>query len=155
MKTFAALTTVGLLMLSGCQSGVANPQVTPPSVPSSTSKPPTQPARILTITSDTQQPDLPQILIPGLELKVFAGKGKAGYQDGKALESAFDTPLGMAKDEKGNIYVADRKNYRIRKRAPVFHMVCGPVVCCNLFGELWMSEKVFAKPKKDFRCHRV
>lgn len=116
MKRLFTLYSFGLLMLSpACHSGVNSTQVAPQSRPQTMSSSSAEPNRILTITSETHHLNLPQILVSGLELKVFAGKGKAGYQDGKALEAAFDTPLGMAKDEHGNIYVADRKNYRVRK----------------------------------------
>ncbi|PIQ23379.1 hypothetical protein COW64_24470, partial [bacterium (Candidatus Blackallbacteria) CG18_big_fil_WC_8_21_14_2_50_49_26] len=56
-----------------------------------------------------------KILVPGLELKVFAGSGKAGYKDGPALEAEFRSFGGMAQDEQGNLYISDSEDFRIRK----------------------------------------
>lgn len=46
-----------------------------------------------------------------------AGKGEAGYyQDGiAAAEAWLNTPLGVAVDSAGNLYIADVLNHRIRK----------------------------------------
>ncbi|CAN8313086.1 unnamed protein product [Cochlearia groenlandica] len=45
----------------------------------------------------------------------FAGDGNTGYVDGKADNSRFNKPRGFAVDAKGNVYVADKSNYAIRK----------------------------------------
>lgn len=71
--------------------------------------------RILTIHSSTQEPDLPQIAIPGLELKIIAGSGQAGYREGSAMEARFSRPSGIAMDAQRNLYIADLDNHRIRK----------------------------------------
>jgi sugar lactone lactonase YvrE len=39
----------------------------------------------------------------------------AGYEDGDAISSKFNQPKGLCVDAKGNIYVADSNNNRIRK----------------------------------------
>jgi sugar lactone lactonase YvrE len=44
--------------------------------------------------------------------------GITGSADGTGAAAQFDTPLGVAVDENGNVYVADRYNYTIRKIAP-------------------------------------
>ncbi|PKL80206.1 MAG: hypothetical protein CVV27_00755 [Candidatus Melainabacteria bacterium HGW-Melainabacteria-1] len=92
----------GVLMSSACQPIVsqANPSI---------------PGRLLTITHQTHQPGLPQIMVPGLELKIIAGTGQAGYQDGPALLASFNTPAGLAVDNQGNLYIADSENFRVRK----------------------------------------
>lgn len=43
-----------------------------------------------------------------------AGDGAAGYRDGRAADSEFDAPVGVAVDERGNVFVADTYNDRIR-----------------------------------------
>ncbi len=41
--------------------------------------------------------------------------GKAGYKEGHASEALFNRPGGIAVDNRGNIYIADTGNFRIRK----------------------------------------
>jgi DNA-binding CsgD family transcriptional regulator/sugar lactone lactonase YvrE len=50
-------------------------------------------------------------------LSKFAGTGVAGFSgDGGAAETAqLDWPIGLALDAKGNVYIADTENNRIRK----------------------------------------
>ena len=48
----------------------------------------------------------------------IAGRSQEGYQDGKALTALFDFPKGMAYDSKGNLFIADMYNHRIRKLSP-------------------------------------
>ena len=45
----------------------------------------------------------------------FAGDGTAGFADGQRTSAKFNAPCGIAVDNAGNIYVADRGNIRIRK----------------------------------------
>jgi len=55
----------------------------------------------------------------GGTISKLAGLGLAGfYGDGAAaVEAALDTPLGLALDSAGNLYIADVFNHRIRKVA--------------------------------------
>jgi sugar lactone lactonase YvrE len=48
----------------------------------------------------------------------LAGSGKAGFADGTGAEASFNTPEGVALDYKGNVYVADARNNKIRKISP-------------------------------------
>ncbi|XP_078163431.1 NHL domain-containing protein isoform X2 [Carex rostrata] len=49
------------------------------------------------------------------EIKHLSGNGKAEFVDGDAKVSSFNKPKSFAVDEAGNVYVADRMNYVIRK----------------------------------------
>ena len=46
----------------------------------------------------------------------FAGTGESGFRgdDGKATEAQLKIPAGLTFDKKGNLYIADRNNHRIR-----------------------------------------
>ncbi len=44
-----------------------------------------------------------------------AGTGKPGYKNGLAAYAQFNTPSALAFDQKGDLYIADTQNHRIRK----------------------------------------
>ncbi len=50
-------------------------------------------------------------------IQTFAGSGAEGYNGDNmpALKATIDKPFGLALDKKGNLYIADRGNNRIRK----------------------------------------
>lgn len=48
----------------------------------------------------------------------IAGNGAAGGADGNGISASFYEPKAIACDTAGNIYVADTKNYKIRKITP-------------------------------------
>jgi sugar lactone lactonase YvrE len=54
---------------------------------------------------------------PGGPVTTLAGDGVAGYRDGPAAQARFNGPIGVAVDDKGNVYVADSYNDRIRRIA--------------------------------------
>lgn len=47
----------------------------------------------------------------------FAGSGISGMQDGTGFSASFKTPVGLAIDKEGNLYVTD-SNQKIRKITP-------------------------------------
>ena len=57
-------------------------------------------------------------LTPTGQASTVAGDGTAGYADGAANQAQFSGPIGVAVDARGNIYVADSYNDRIRLITP-------------------------------------
>ena len=53
-------------------------------------------------------------------ITTVAGTGKGGFSGdgGPALQAQLRSPSGVAVDEKGNVYIADRSNHRIRRVGP-------------------------------------
>jgi len=51
------------------------------------------------------------------KIHTYAGNGQEGFKgdSGPALEAYLDKPFGVALDRKGNLYIADRGNNRVRK----------------------------------------
>ncbi|HVS93332.1 MAG TPA: NHL repeat-containing protein [Mucilaginibacter sp.] len=58
-----------------------------------------------------------RMISPAGVVSTFAGTGVAGAADGTDTAS-FNTPLGVAVDKTGNVYVADYENHIIRKISP-------------------------------------
>jgi gliding motility-associated-like protein len=48
----------------------------------------------------------------------FAGKGAVGNSNGNGKSASFNAPVGAVADAAGNIYIADSKNYQVRKITP-------------------------------------
>jgi len=57
-------------------------------------------------------------ITPDGTVSTFAGSGRAGLYDGKADIAEFNSPAGLAFDNKNNLYVVDVKNNAIRKITP-------------------------------------
>ncbi|MDR2207675.1 MAG: hypothetical protein LBE22_01680 [Azoarcus sp.] len=55
---------------------------------------------------------------PGGEISTLAGCGTAGDADGLGSVARFNHPFDIAIDASGNLYVADTRNYRIRRISP-------------------------------------
>ncbi|MGZ3777314.1 MAG: hypothetical protein ACXVI9_06910, partial [Mucilaginibacter sp.] len=58
-----------------------------------------------------------RLISPSGTVSTFAGTGIAGAADGKDT-ATFNSPLGVAVDQAGNVYVADYENDLIRKITP-------------------------------------
>src|SRR4030095_14765663 len=54
-------------------------------------------------------------ITPSGIVSVFAGSGSIGAADGQGAAASFNEPWAVACDTLGNVYVADTKNYKIRK----------------------------------------
>ena len=55
---------------------------------------------------------------PEGHVQTVAGDGTAGYLDGPAAQARFNGPIGVAVDTRGNVFVADTYNDRIRMISP-------------------------------------
>lgn len=55
-------------------------------------------------------------------VRTLAGGGRAGFADGKAGEALFNEPIAVTADRRGNVFVADRNNHRIRRIWPDGHV---------------------------------
>jgi sugar lactone lactonase YvrE len=57
---------------------------------------------------------------PGGTITTFAGTGQAGFSGdgGPATSARLYAPEGVAVDGQGNVYIADRFNFRVRKVSP-------------------------------------
>lgn len=58
-------------------------------------------------------------ITPAGVVSTLAGSGASGAADGTGAAATFSSPLGVASDAIGNVYVADRSNNMIRKIARV------------------------------------
>ena len=58
-----------------------------------------------------------RIVDPEDATRTLAGGGKAGFAEGRGIEALFNEPIAVVADRKGNIFVADRNNHRIRRMA--------------------------------------
>lgn len=57
-------------------------------------------------------------ITPAGAVTTLAGDGTAAFRDGPAAQARFNGPIGVAVDDKGNVYVADSYNDRIRLITP-------------------------------------
>lgn len=51
-------------------------------------------------------------------VQILAGRMDAGYSDGRGTHARFNHPHGLARDAKGNLYIGDYDNNRLRKITP-------------------------------------
>lgn len=64
--------------------------------------------------ADTENQRIRKITKEGM-VSTLAGSSASGDADGKKDAARFNYPSGVAVDNKGNVYVADKDNHRIRK----------------------------------------
>ena len=57
-------------------------------------------------------------ITPAGVVSTFAGSGTEGFANGTGASAQFNSPVGIALDASGNMYVADSDNHRIRKITP-------------------------------------
>ncbi|NIP92376.1 MAG: hypothetical protein GWO24_02415, partial [Akkermansiaceae bacterium] len=74
------------------------------------------PDRTLFVT-DSKNHRIRAISVDG-EVRTHSGLGVAGFTDGVGIAARFNLPWGLALDERGTLYLADRGNHRIRTVAP-------------------------------------
>jgi DNA-binding beta-propeller fold protein YncE len=68
------------------------------------------------VVADTANNRIKKITRDGV-VTTIAGTGRDGFADGAALDARFAEPEGLAVDARGNVYVADTRNHRIRRIA--------------------------------------
>lgn len=64
--------------------------------------------------ADTANHSIRKIMSDG-EVTTLAGNGEPGNVDGPGADARFRAPEGITIDDKGNVYVADTGNHRVRK----------------------------------------
>jgi sugar lactone lactonase YvrE len=64
--------------------------------------------------ADTSNNRIRKVSTEGV-VSTLAGSADPGYRDGPADQAQFDSPVGVAVDGEGNVFVADTYNDRIRK----------------------------------------
>ncbi len=90
-------------------------------------------------------------VLPDGTLTTFAGTGTIGHADGLALNSKFYFPKGLTTDNIGNVYVAGRFDYTVRKidtRGNVTTVAGIPHTPGNVNGEPSVAR--FGKPINVF-----
>jgi uncharacterized protein (TIGR03437 family) len=58
-----------------------------------------------------------RVIAPDLTISTYAGLGTAGYSGdgGAAIQAQLNSPMGLAIDAAGNLYIADSGNHAVRK----------------------------------------
>jgi sugar lactone lactonase YvrE len=64
--------------------------------------------------ADSNNNDI-RLIAPNGDVSTLAGTGSQGNVDGNGINAKFNTPMGVAVDSSGNVYVADHGNSLVRK----------------------------------------
>jgi len=82
-----------------------------------------------------------------LEISTFAGRRTVGNVNGPVSTARFDSPLGVAADFAGNIYVTDKGNGSVRKISPSGFVTTFAVqlwnpsgICVDSLGSVYVSD---------------
>lgn len=67
-------------------------------------------------------------ITPAGVVTTFAGSGQAGSADGAGTAASFNVPIALAFDSRGNLFVADLYNYKLRVIAPDATVTTFPVI---------------------------
>jgi sugar lactone lactonase YvrE len=70
---------------------------------------------VVTVGGNTQQGPVFTYLITPSVVTTLAGSGEGAFSDGVGTGAKFNDLQGITVDSKGNIYIGDSANYRIRK----------------------------------------
>jgi len=68
--------------------------------------------------ADTGNQTIRKITTSGVVTTLAGSSGTSGAADGAGASAQFNSPIGMAVDSDGNVYVADSSNYTIRRISP-------------------------------------
>ena len=99
------------------------------------------------VVADSGNHTIRLVTFTGIVSTLAGAPGQAGSANGSGSDARFNTPLGVAVDAAGNIYVADSKNNLIRKLDPAnnvttyatgFNQPNGVALGDN--GELWVAD---------------
>ncbi len=94
--------------------------------------------------------------IKNKKVSTVAGGEEAGYKNGSNTTALFNNPTGLARDSKGNIYVADTLNNVIRKIDTSFNVTLyagDPTSFGNVVGDLQNAK--FNEPTDLFMVNDV
>ncbi len=68
--------------------------------------------------ADTSNSTVRRITAAGVVTVLAGAEGQPGSADGAGTAARFNTPIGLAADSAGNIYVADSANFTVRRIGP-------------------------------------
>ena len=90
-------------------------------------------------------------------VSVIAGSGRAGFNGdgGTALAADFDTPVAVAVDRSGNLFIADQNNHRVSKLVPASAPAGVDETLARLAPTTFASTSQFTVPMPAHRVPKV